>query len=202
MRSMQHLGGVFYINLDRRADRRREIEGELVSMGISGERFAGIAATPGIVGCGLSHLAVLRLARDRGLKNVLIFEDDFQFLVSKEQFWSHVGAFFERGIPYDVLMLSYNIQASQPIDDLIMRVEAADTASAYIVNACFYDSLIELYEEAMPLLVATGKHWIWANDQIWKRVQPTSRWFAFTSRSGRQRGSYSDNSLQYMDRGF
>ena len=170
-------------------------------MGLSGERFAGIAATPGIVGCGLSHLAVLRLARDRGLKNVLILEDDFQFVVSKEQFWTRVGDFFERGIPYDVLMLSYSIQASQPIDDLIMRIEEADTASAYIVNACFYDALIELYEEAMPQLAATGKHWIWANDQIWKRLQPTSRWFATTLRLGKQRASYSDNSLQYMDRG-
>jgi glycosyl transferase family 25 len=198
---MQHLGGVFYINLDRRTDRRREIEGELEGMGLSGERFAGIAATPGIVGCGLSHLAVLRLARDRGLKNVLILEDDFQFVVSKEQFWTRVGDFFERGIPYDVLMLSYSIQASQPIDDLIMRIEEADTASAYIVNACFYDALIELYEEAMPQLAATGKHWIWANDQIWKRLQPTSRWFATTLRLGKQRASYSDNSLQYMDRG-
>jgi len=199
---MQCLGGVFYINLDRRTDRRREIEAELMGVGISGERFAAIAAEPGIVGCGLSHLAVLRLARDRGLKNVLIFEDDFQFLVSKERFWAVIGDFFERGIPYDVLMLSYNIQAAEPIDDLIMRVEAADTASAYIVNACFYDSLIELYEEAMPLLAATGQHWIWANDQIWKRLQAGGRWFAFTSRLGRQRGSYSDNSLQYMDRGF
>jgi glycosyl transferase family 25 len=199
---MQHLGGVFYINLDRRTDRQREIEAELMGVGISGERFAAIAAEPGIVGCGLSHLAVLRLARDRGLKNVLILEDDFQFLVSKERFWTDVRGFFERGIPYDVLMLAYNIQKAQPIDNLIMRVEAADTASAYIVNACFYDSLIELYEEAMPLLAATGQHWIWANDQIWKRLQPGARWFAFTSRLGRQRGSYSDNSLQYMDRGF
>ena len=169
--------------------------------GINAERFAAIAATPGIVGCGLSHLAVLRLARDRGLKNVLIFEDDFQFVVYKEQFWEVLNAFFERGIPYDVLMLSYSIQTAQPIDTLITKVLEAETASAYIVNACFYDALIELYEEAMPQLAATGMHWIWANDQIWKRLQPTSRWFATTLRLGKQRASYSDNSLQYMDRG-
>lgn len=199
---MQHLGGVFYINLDKRTDRRREIELELTGAGITAERFAAIAATPGIVGCGLSHLAVLRLARDRGLKNVLIFEDDFQLVVYKEQFWEVLNAFFERGVPYDVLMLSYSIQTSQPIDTLITKVLEAETASAYIVNACFYDALIELYEEAMPLLAATGKHWIWANDQIWKRLQPTSRWFATTLRLGKQRGSYSDNSLQYMDRGI
>jgi hypothetical protein len=199
---MQHLGGVFYINLDRRLDRKAEIEAELAAVGLCGERFAGIERSPGIIGCGQSHLAVLKIARDRGLKNVLIFEDDFQFLVTAERFWERLNTFFRRGRPFDVLMFSYATEQTEPVDDLIMKVVSADTASAYIVSSAFYDPLIDLYETYLPLLASTGEHWIYANDQIWKRLQPGAQWYAFVERMGKQRGSYSDNSLQYMDRGF
>lgn len=197
------LDGVFYINLDRRADRRGLIETELGSIGLSGERFVGIEkpGCPGIVGCGLSHLAVLKTARDRGLKNVLIFEDDFEFLVSKEDFWTHIESFFKSGIRYDVVMLSYLLEDATTHNNLLYKVNKATTASGYIVSSYFYDSLIELYETNLPLLESTAQHWIYANDQIWKELQAQSQWFAFRTRLGRQRGSYSDNSLEYMDRG-
>jgi GR25 family glycosyltransferase involved in LPS biosynthesis len=198
---MQQIGGIFYINLAKRTDRRCQIEDELARMGLTAERFEGILKSPGIVGCGYSHLAVLKEARDRGLKNVLIFEDDFELLVDKETFFGELERFFQRGIPYDVVMLSYNIEKSVAIDDLIMKVDAATTASGYIVNSAFYDTLIELYETNLPLLESTGHHWLYANDQIWKQLQPSAQWFAFTKRLGRQRGSYSDNSCQFMDYG-
>jgi len=198
----EHFGGVFYINLAKREDRRAEIEKELLSIDLDFERFEGIEKSPGIVGCGYSHLAVLKMARERGLSNVLIFEDDFELLVSKEEFWRNINTFFESRIPYDVLMFSYNIEKSQPFNDLVFKVDSTTTASAYVVNSYFYDTLIELYEENLPILKSTGKHWIYANDQIWKRLQPAAAWYAFHKRLGRQRGSYSDNSLEFMDRGF
>lgn len=197
-----HFGGVFYINLERREDRRVEIEKELEGAGLQFERFNAFDRKPGIVGCGLSHLAVLKEARDRGLPNVLIFEDDFEFLVNKEEFWTKINTFFDMRIPYDVLMFSYNIESSTPFNDLVCIVGAATTASAYVVNSYFYDALIELYEENFPLLESTGKHWIYANDQIWKKLQPKARWYAFNTRLGRQRGSYSDNSNIYIFSGM
>lgn len=194
-------GGVFYINLAKRTDRRVLMEKELMYVGLSGERFEGIEMKPGIVGCGYSHLGVLKYARDMGLENVLIFEDDFEFLVDKETFWSHVNRFFDMNIPYDVLMFSYNVEKSVPFNDLLFKVEAVTTASAYVVHSYFYDALIDLYEKNLPLLQSTGKHWIYANDQIWKCLQPAAKWYAFNTRLGRQRGSFSDNSLEFMDRG-
>jgi glycosyl transferase family 25 len=196
-----HFGGIFYINLQKRTDRRAEIEKELDGFGLLYERFEAIERSPGIVGCGYSHLEVLKTARDRGLPNVLIFEDDFEFLVSKETFWENVNDFFEKRIPYDVLMFSYNIEKSTPFNSLLFKVEAATTASAYVVNSYFYDTIIELYETNLPLLESTKMHWIYANDQIWKNIQPNAKWYGFNTRLGRQRGSYSDNSLEYMDRG-
>jgi len=194
-------GGIFYINLDKRADRRGDFEKEMDKVGLVPERFAGIEMHPGIVGCGYSHLAVLKLARDRGLKNVLIFEDDFELLVSKEEFWAQITAFFKLGLRYNVAMLAYNLHKSHAYSNLLIAVDYATTASAYIVNSYFYDDLIELYETNLALLAATGKHWIYANDQIWSKLQARGGWFAFAKRLGKQRASYSDNSLAFMDHG-
>ena len=197
-----HIDGVFFINLDRRVDRLAEISEELSLMGIEGERFSAVDRSPGILGCGLSHLSVLKLARERGYRNVLIFEDDFTFLVSKQVFWRQIRMFFDTIVDYDVVMLSYNAEESMNHNELCFRVLSASTASGYIVNSRFFDALIRLYEEAMPLLESTGKHWIYANDQVWKRLQPDAKWYGFCLRLGKQRRSYSDNSLQVMDFGL
>jgi GR25 family glycosyltransferase involved in LPS biosynthesis len=182
--------GVFYINLDHRTDRKTEIEGELEKMGLVGERFPGIPTRPGIIGCGYSHLGVLKEARKRGYSNVLIFEDDFQFLVEKKVFWDYMKDVLADLPSYDVIMLGYNIQKmveSRTIS--VNKILEAQTASGYIVHSKFYDALINLYEEAMPLLESTGQHWLYANDAVWKKLQPSSEWYSTSIRIGKQRAS-------------
>lgn len=198
---MEPFGGVYVINLDRRTDRLAQITEELARVGLPFKRFTGIDRKPGILGCGLSHLAVLKEAKALGLKNVLIFEDDFTFSVEAAEFWTKIRKFFESQPDFDVCMLGHSLQHYRIHTSLVLKVLEAQTASAYIVNAPFYDQLIELYEEAMPLLEATGCHWIYANDQVWKKLQPAANWFAFKDRLGRQRPSYSDNSEAFMDHG-
>jgi GR25 family glycosyltransferase involved in LPS biosynthesis len=192
---------IFYINLNKRPDRRLEIENELNTFGLSYERFEAIE-TPGcgIYGCGLSHLGVLKIARDRRYKNVLILEDDFTFLVSKEVFEINLTKLFESGINYDVCKLAYNLHEIQEIDnDTVGKILYSATASAYIVNSHYYDKLINLYEWAMPLLNSTREHWNYANDQVWKEYQREDNWYYFKTRIGKQRPSYSDNTENFED---
>jgi glycosyl transferase family 25 len=196
---MSVFGGVYVINLDRRKDRLDQITEELARLELPFTRFAGIDQRPGILGCGLSHLAVLKEARRLGLKNVLILEDDFTLVVEPNVFWSEVHAFFQSGMPYDVAMLAYNITHARPHSQGILKVLEAQTASAYVVHKRFYDQLISLYEESMPLLAETGHHWVYANDQVWKKLQAGADWYAFEKRLGRQRPSYSDNSERFVD---
>ena len=75
----KYIDHIFYINLDKRMDRKTEFETSMARVGWKSERFSGIYCPPprGIVGCTKSHLAVLKLAKERKYKNVLIFEDDF-----------------------------------------------------------------------------------------------------------------------------
>ncbi len=183
------LSHIFYINLDSRTDRREEIERELASMDLQGERFPAIKTHPGIIGCALSHSAVLRLAKERGYPQVLIFEDDFQFLVSKEELQAWAETF--RNKEYDVIMVSHNIVASVPEGDFI-RVKDAQTTSGYIVHSRFYDRLIANLDEGVPGMIQTGEHWIYGIDQYWKRLQPDALWYAASPRIGKQRPSISD----------
>ena len=196
-----NIDGVFHINLDSRTDRRKEVEEELNGIGIPFERFPAIKGNPGLVGCGYSHMEVLKIARSRGYRAVLIFEDDFQFLVSKEKFWALLDAAKEEVPSYDVIMLGYNIQSAVPFSQHFQKVLEAQTASAYVVSAKFYDTLINCYEYAMPLLQSSGRHWDYANDQIWKKFQPGANWYAFKERIGKQRASYSDNAENFVDYG-
>ncbi len=198
-----HIDKIFYINLDKREDRRSEIEDELKKYDLyeKSERITAIH-TPGqgILGCTMSHLHAIKLAKERNYSNVLILEDDFQFTVSKEEFENQLQLFFENNIEYDVCMISYLLQISQPTEfSFLKKVIEAQTASGYIIHSAFYDKMIQLYEWAVPLLAQTNQHWNYANDQCWKKLQPTANWYCFTNRCGKQRAGYSDNSERYND---
>ena len=192
---------IIYINLDKRTDRREEIENELKKYELEAERYSAIY-TPhsGIVGCGYSHLNTLKLAKERGYKNVLILEDDFEFVVSKEEFEESLNKLFDSKIPFDVCMLSYIVQRGQPIQEysFVGKVLDGQTASGYIVNQHYYDTLIALYEWAIPLLDSTNEHWNYANDMVWKRLQPKDNWIYFLNRIGKQRDGYSDNKMCFV----
>ena len=190
---------VFYINLDRRTDRRGEFESQAVVYDLQYERFPAIQKDMGILGCTLSHLEVLKIARERNYKNVLIFEDDFEFLIDKEQFESEIEQIFthskKEDVNFDICMISYNLMDSIDSEEypFLMRALDVQPASGYIINQHYYDKIINLFEYATPLLEQTGEHWNYANDQVWKQFQPHDKWYCTKTRIGRQRLSYSDN---------
>ena len=96
-------------------------------------------------------------------------------------------------------MLSYNVKEKQNTEyPNLKRAINVLTASGYMVNHKYYDTLIKLYEYAMPKLNETRQHWIYANDVIWTNLQKTDNWYLFTTRIGRQRDGYSDNSESFV----
>jgi len=198
---MDKISKIVYINLERRQDRREQIEYELNTMGLSGERFNAIPYDPGIVGCNMSHTQVLRQAAADGLENLLVFEDDFQFLVDKPTFYKQMEDFFALNITWDIVLLSYNLKSSTPYNDLIGYARDAQTTSGYLINKTCFKPLADCIEAATEKLITTGQHWNYALDQAWKTLQQTGDVFYFTTRIGKQRPSYSDNSKAFMDFG-
>ena len=186
---------IFYINLAHRTDRKSEIEHELENMGLShkAERFDAILMKPGPFGCGYSHIGALKLAKERGYKNILILEDDFMFIVNKETLETQFKLFFDCVKTYNVCMLSYNTMKSEDcIYPFLNKVIDSHTASGYLVNENFYDALIDNFETAMKNLKHGFEHWLYSIDQSWKILQPAALWYQFKTRIGKQRPSYSD----------
>ena len=195
---------IIYINLNKREDRKLSIENELDNYGFKNyERFEAIETLGmGFIGCANSHLSVLKIAKERNYKNILILEDDFVFSVNKTKLDILLDEFFQINIPYDVCMLSYNLNEFLEIDNSVVnKILFSQTASGYIVNSNYYNVLIELYEWAMPLLMSTRQHWIYANDIVWEKYQRNDNWVYFKNRIGKQRAGFSDNSNNYSDYG-
>lgn len=199
----ENIEKIIYINLERRKDRKEKIEKQLDEFKLSYERFEAIDnKEQGILGCGYSHLNVLKLAKERNYKNILILEDDFEFVVSKQELEEQLNNFFKLGLKYDVCFLSYNLIRYEELkNNVVNKGLEVQTASGYIVNNNYYDKLINLYQYAMHELEKTKIHWIYANDQIWKQYQEKDDWYYFIKRIGKQSAGYSDNSGEYVEYG-
>jgi hypothetical protein len=192
----------FYINLDYRTDRREHIENIAKKYELDIERYPAECDTENpVLGCMLSHINVLKLAREKSLESVLIFEDDFMFLVEPNEFKKNLQIInsLEK---FDVFMLAHNNLVSKEtnITD-ILKVNFAQTASGYIVRSHYYDKLINLYECAYPLLKKTNHHWIYMNDIVWRDLQAQDYWLTFKTRQGKQIAGYSDLGKSYRDYG-
>jgi GR25 family glycosyltransferase involved in LPS biosynthesis len=92
MRLADYIDRAYIINLPTRPDRRRAVLSELDRIGLTEQTGkvkvfdairpadAGGFDSIGAHGCYMSHLAVLRDARDAGVKNLLVCEDDLTII--------------------------------------------------------------------------------------------------------------------------
>ena len=192
---------VFYINLDKRIDRKLDIENELMKYNLNFERFPAVEIDYyGCLGCSYSHHNAISLAKERKYKNILILEDDFTFLVTKDELENQLSLFFNSNVDYDVCLFSYNLQEhSESKYDFLHKVQYAQTTSGYLVNEKYYDTLLNNYKTGLEQLGATWQSWIYAIDVYWKELQLKDNWYCFTNRIGKQKASYSNVRNDYVD---
>ena len=202
---MEHVHRIVYINLDRRTDRRQQLEAELQRLEVPAakvERFAAIEHAEGCIGCSCSHLAVLQRARREGWPNVLVLEDDFCAKADTAQLQAQLADLFR--LPgFDVFMLAYHIpDADHDGSAGLVPTQNAQTTAGYLVHGDFYDALIDNVAAGLAQLQRKPwRHWDFAVDQYWKRLQTEARWFHAVPRLGFQRASYSDCAQQFTDYG-
>ena len=207
---MNNIARTVYINLDRRPDRRAEIEQELDKIGLLGksDRFSAISHAVPFIGCSLSHLEVVKLAKQNKWKNVLIFEDDFRFVVSTDEFEKCLTHLFNMYYSWGVVMFGYNNQKEKELvlydkpDNFFGITNETQTASCYLVDSSYYDKLIDCWTPACDMLQTTFQHWLYMNDQSWKALQGDDRWLYTLKRTGVQRSSFSDLGGKFREESF
>jgi len=193
----------YYINLDHRTDRKESTINELQKLGIQNpNRFKAIKKDNGAIGCYMSHLESLKLARDRGLPYITIFEDDILFQDAKETL-SKLDRIINSSIPWDVIIIGGNNKLPyERINDDCIKVSNCQTTTAYIVKENYYDTLINHWEEGLQKFIETNDPPNYALDQYWKILQKKDNFLLITPIKVVQRESYSDiegKNVNYVD---
>jgi hypothetical protein len=131
---------IVYINLESRTDRKEHVVAELNKLGIYEEtgftRFNAVKLPTGngALGCSMSHLKCLEMAKKNEWSHVLICEDDIVFL-DPVLFVSQVNAFLSKSRVWDVLLLAgNNMLPYNPVDDNCIQVMHCLTTTGYIVQ--------------------------------------------------------------------
>lgn len=151
------ISGAFYINLDRRLDRRELFEKRIKEINLQVERISAtefkkedvkdvnVKNWHAKISCTHSHFKAIKEAKDRGWSNVLIFEDDCIF---SEDFNINIqnclndlknidwNLFYLGGEPNDYC---------DPITNNVSKVKSGIYGThAYIINSNFFDKVLKI----------------------------------------------------------
>jgi len=193
----------FYINLNSRVDRKLYVEQQLDLLGIRDnvKRFNAIHNINGRIGCSLSHLKCIQMAKEQNMEFVLILEDDVSFLLP-DDFVENVNKFLSNlKNKWDVLLLAgNNLPPFTTNDEVSIRVSHCQTTTGYIVRQHYYDTLIANIKEGVAKLMKTPEHhYFFAIDKYWIHLQKQHRWMLLVPLIVVQRPDYSDIEKRYTD---
>jgi glycosyl transferase family 25 len=197
MDTIQH---AFYINLLSRPDRNIHALEQLASVGIQATRFNAVSMVNGAIGCSMSHLKLLELAKKNNWDHILIAEDDILF-TNPTLFTSQFDAFLSTHNSYDVVLLAgNNIPPYIPVDNTCVKVTHCQTTTAYLVKNHYYDRLIQNYKEGiLRLIKEPAKHNLYAIDKYWFRLQEVDTWFLIIPLTVTQQEGYSNIEKRYTN---
>ena len=185
---------IFYINLETRKDRRNSIETQLTNIGLTNfERFNAIKVMDGRVGCTMSHIKCLEMAKERGYNHLVICEDDTFFLDPK-LFKTQLTTFLKNGHTWDVVLFAgNNVPPYERIDETCIAVSHCQTTTCYLVNGHYFDTLLQNMREGLnKLLKEPTNHLNYAIDRYWLNLQKKDNWLLITPLTVIQREDYSD----------
>jgi hypothetical protein len=186
---------IFYINLEKRLDRNRQMLDLL--KGQDFERIPAIEDDNGYIGCAYSHILALTIAKERKYPQVTILEDDFMFLEGYS-FDTIQGGL--PNIPFDILLFCNNIKVTDllPITDKLIRVRNATWTSGYTIKSTLYDVLIQNLKEGIEGMKEHGHEeheWIhrpFHLDVYWNKLWKDYIAISFCETIATQRTGYSD----------
>jgi GR25 family glycosyltransferase involved in LPS biosynthesis len=193
MNSIHDIKHAFYINLETRPDRKEHVEKELNMIGVKAERFNAIKMINGAVGCSMSHLKCLEIAKKNNWPHVMIVEDDIKFLDAK-LFNKQLNTFLSKHRIFDVVLIAgNNLPPYETIDESCVKVTMCQTTTGYIVNSHYFDTLIKNYREGIKLLIQNpSQHAKYAIDKYWFQLQRINNWYLIVPLTVTQREDYSD----------
>lgn len=155
---------LYVINLDTRTDRRREILSELAGLGVEETdpkvRFfsavkpddQGAFPSIGARGCFLSHLGVLKDAKNSGHGTILILEDDANIMVDGAVEFAEVMQDFYSDT-WEIGYLGHRVSQMPPAEAsvserwrLLPPATPVQTTHAMMISSRIFDDLVSYFE--------------------------------------------------------
>jgi glycosyl transferase family 25 len=169
------------------------VEEQLQIMGINAERFNAIKLPNGALGCSMSHLKCLEIAKQNNWPHLLIIEDDIKFL-DPNLFKNQLNTFLTNHKEWDVIIVGgNNVPPYEKIDDTCVKVSSCQTTTGYLVNGHYFDRLINNFRNGINKLIKNPQlHILYAIDKYWFNLQKVDNWFLIIPLTVTQREDYSD----------
>lgn len=195
---MEQVDVIFYINLEKRADRKEHFLQEMKKFCVDESKIIRIDAIynkNGALGCTKSHIKALeQFMANPAWLTCIIFEDDFTFCdTSVENNTGLLKKFFTNFTDWGMLLLASN-QNKSPSKEThvegIKEVVYSQTTSGYCIHK---DSVTEVYKnfkESAAALERGDAIYQYAVDVFWNRL--TMKRFCFSPNMGYQYPGYSD----------
>jgi len=192
---------VIYINLEKRKDRREQIEKELAIFFPPEKiiRFNAFYENVGPVGCTKSHIGALEMAIENNWNNCLIVEDDIEW--KKEAEFLHLYKILKNLIKnkYDVIVL--NSYDSRTYYRSSYKLDCCRSTGAYICHSSYYKTLLNNFKEGLALLIdyrikvplnINNRYSLYNIDEYWQRLQKKDKWYIVVPSICIQKSGYSD----------
>ena len=187
---------ILYINLDSRKDRLSSITNEVKKIdpeGLKTTRISAIKHEQGAIGCGLSHIKALELAKEKDYENIIVLEDDYIFKKEVKDIKYNFNLLFQKYSDYNICLLAGNIKRIKRGNDNISQCLNVQTTSGYIINKRFYQTLIDNFKRATEKMLKRYRYGEAEIDQSWKSLQGVDKkFYIFYPKLGQQMASYSD----------
>lgn len=161
MKILNYFDKAYYINLDSRTDRRESFETRIAKHNLEVERFSAIIPEPikdhvdknrhFKEGCIKSHIEIVRLAKEQGLDNVLIFEDDCLFA---KDFTNKATQIANKlyNEEWDLFYLGGEPNGDCPVkkDGVRFAPKGVYQTHAYAIHKRFFDSILAINPSNIP----------------------------------------------------
>jgi hypothetical protein len=184
---------VFFINLDHRTDRLKEINAEFHRLGVKDAiRVSGVTAAHGGTGNAISHVVTLGSRVGKGDELLMVCEDDAEFLVDRNDIDELIEEF--ANTPYlDVLCLgNASLEPAIPVSNRLAVANHIQTTSCYVMKPRAVPILARSAARASFRLLSGVPFARASFDRGWKVEQQKLLFCIPLTRAVRQRPSFSD----------
>ena len=147
----------------------------------------------GAIGCSMSHLKILEIAKENNWDHVLIVEDDILF-TNPSLFVQQFNKFLNNHPLFDVVLIAgNNCPPYFNVDDTCVQVTRCQTTTGYLVQSHYFDKLINNFKTGiLNLMKEPENHFLYAIDKFWFHLQSVDKWYLIIPLTVTQREDYSD----------